>query len=509
MNNKINNLILNSLTFIFLFSTTLASNKIESISDTLIIAQKADAKTLDPQKSIDTVSNKVINLIFESLLTIDENLEITPQLAEKWEQVDDLNTIFYLKKGVKFHDGETMTSEDVVYSLNRAKNSHQVGYNFVPIISIEAMNEYTIKITTDKPFGAMNKYLTQVGGSIVSKKSAEKFGEKFFLNPIGTGPYKFKEWIPGEKIIVNAFENYHGEISKNKSLIIRNIPEVSNRMIALETGEVDISFDIGIMDREAVQNHKDLNLMEVEAPSTLYLGFDDSNPLFKNTKLRQAIAYAIDNEVLAEVVFKGSAIAAGSPVPPILDVYNPNVKKYEQNFQLAKQLLTEAGYPNGIKMELWTATQSTWLDIATIIQAQVKEIGINLEIRTFEWGAYVSKTAGPNKALYLLSWNIGSVDGDPALYPLFHSSEKGLSGNRSFYENTEVDKILLEARNTIDQNKRKELYFKAQEIIQEDLPHYTLVYPHYNLAFRKDVKNLVLQKNGFTDLAKTYVIEDN
>lgn len=490
-----------------LFSINTFGMKDNQFKDTLIIAQRADVKTLDPQKSIDTISNKVINLMFESLLTLDENLTVVPQLATSWEQVDNLNTVFHLRKDVTFHNGEPLTSEDVVFSLNRARSSAQVGYNFTPIIDIKAIDKYTVQVTTDKPFGAILKYLSSVGGSIVSKKAVEESGNAFSQNPIGSGPYKFKEWIPGDKIIVEAFVNYHGEIPKNKTLIVRSIPEVTNRTIALETGEVDIAFDIGIMDRETVKESGDLELLEVEAPSTLYLGFDNTNPLFQNKKLREAIAYAIDNESLAEFVFRGAALSGDSPIPPVIDVYNPNVKKYAQNIPLAKELMKEAGFENGLNIELWTSAQSTWIDMCTIIQDQLKEIGILAEIKIFEWSTYVTVTSQPNKALYLLSWNVTSVDGDPALYPLFHSNEKGMSGNRSFYENKEIDSILLEARTTIDQDKRKSLYFKAQEIIQNELPHDTLVYPHYNLGARKAVKNLILQKNGYTDLAKTYVLK--
>lgn len=490
-----------------LFSVNTFGMKENQFKDTLIIAQRADVKTLDPQKSIDTISNKVINLMFESLLTLDENLTVVPQLATSWEQVDNLNTVFHLRKDVTFHNGEPLTSEDVVFSLNRARSSAQVGYNFTPIIDIKAIDKYTVQVTTDKPFGAILKYLSSVGGSIVSKKAVEESGNAFSQNPIGSGPYKFKEWIPGDKIVVEAFVNYHGEIPKNKTLIVRSIPEVTNRTIALETGEVDIAFDIGIMDRETVKESGDLELLEVEAPSTLYLGFDNTNPLFQNKKLREAIAYAIDNESLAEFVFRGAALSGDSPIPPVIDVYNPNVKKYAQNIPLAKELMKEAGFENGLNIELWTSAQSTWIDMCTIIQDQLKEIGILAEIKIFEWSTYVTVTSQPNKALYLLSWNVTSVDGDPALYPLFHSNEKGMSGNRSFYENKEIDSILLEARTTIDQDKRKSLYFKAQEIIQNELPHYTLVYPHYNLGARKAVKNLILQKNGYTDLAKTYVLK--
>lgn len=496
--------VLVSLIFILIpYKNIIAKN---IFKNEIIVAQRADAKTLDPQKSIDTISNRVINTMFESLLFIDENLNVIPSLAKSWKQIDDLTTIFYLKENIFFHNGEHMTSEDVVFSLNRARESIQTGYYYSLIEDIIPLDKYSIKIKTSKPFGAMLNYLASSGSSIVSKKAALELGDNFAQNPIGTGPYKFKKWIPGEMIVMEKFDNYHKKLTNNNNLIIKIIPEVTNRTIALETGEADIAFDIGTLDRNFLKSHNDLKLVEVDAPSILYLGFDKTNPIFENNlKLRQAIAYAIDNKVLADVVFMGGALPADSPMPPIIPGYNSNVKKYDQNIELAKKLLSEAGYPNGIDLDLWITNQSTWMDMATIIQDQVKQIGINLNIQIFEWGAYVSKTAFPNKSLYLLSWNVSSVDGDPALYPLFHSEEKGGSGNRSFYDNSKIDALLLEARTTANQDKRKEIYGKVQEIVQEELPHYSLVYPKYNLGAKKSVENLILQNNGYINLAKVYI----
>lgn len=492
------------LTFILMFAMQTVFAQ-DILCKDLIVGQRADAKTLDPPKSIDSISNRVIGAMFETLVFVNEDLELVPQLAEKWEVVDDLTTVFYLKKGVKFHNGETMTSEDVIYSLNRARKSPQTGYYYTLIEDIVPVDEYTVKIITSKPFGAMLSYLSNSGSAVVSKKAVEELGDSFAQNPVGTGPYKFKKWVPGDEIVMEKYNEYHGDVAKNDSLTIKIIPEVTNRTIALETGEIDIAFDIGTLDREFLKSHDKLRLVEVEAPSILYLGFDSSNPLFDNKKLRQAIAYAIDKDALVEATYMGGATAADSALPPIVPGYNPNVKKYSQNLELAKQLLTEAGYPNGIEIDFWITNQSTWTDVATIIQDQVKQIGIDLNIQTYEWGAYVSRTAYENKPLYLLSWNVRSVDGDSALYPLFHSEEKGSSGNRSFYNNKTVDNLLLEARTTIDQEKRKEIYGEVQEIIQEELPHYTLVYPKYNLGARKRLENLNLQRNGYVDFSQVYV----
>lgn len=474
------------------------------LKDTLVVAMKSDPKTVDPQKSIDTMSNKAINLMYDSLLELDENLNVVPALAERWERIDEYSIVFYLRKGVKFHNGDELKAEDVKFTLERAVASPQTMYLYNPISEVTVMDDYTVKVTTKTPFGALLQNLAAIQGGIVNKKVVEAAGEDYVKNPVGTGQYKFKEWLPGNKIVFEAFnDSYHGA-PKIKEITFKTVPEVSNRMIYLETGEADISFDIGLMDKEAVKNHKNLELLEVESPSILYLGFDQSVPKFQNKKLRQAIAYAIDNDVFVDAIFRGSAVAADSVMAKASPAYNPNVKKYDQNIEKAKELLKEAGYPNGLNLQLWVMDDGPRVDMCVIIQDQLKAIGINIEIKVFEFGAYVSKTALPDKELYFLSWN-SSGDGDASLYPLFHSSQHGASGNRSFYSNKEIDALLDKARTSVNQDERTEIYKKVQDILQEELPHYTLVYPKLNLAKSNKVKDMIFKKNGYVDLTKAYV----
>lgn len=251
--------------------------------ENIVIASKADAKTLDPQRTIDTTSNKTIRLIFNGLLSLDKDLNVQPCLAESWEAVDDTNTVFHLKKGVKFHNGDTMTAEDVKFSIDRARVSNQTAYLYKPITEVTVIDENTVKITTEKPFGPLLTNLAQTQGCIVSKRAVQEVGEEnFFQHPVGTGQYKFKEWIPGDRIIVEAFDEAFQGAPKVRQITMRTITEVSNRMIALETGEADIAFDIGIMDKEAVKNNKNMEFLEVASPSSLYLGFDQTTPEYQN-----------------------------------------------------------------------------------------------------------------------------------------------------------------------------------------------------------------------------------
>lgn len=463
------------------------------------IAMKADPKTLDPQKSIDTMSNKSITLIYDTLLDLDENLNLKPNLAESWERLDDCNVVFHLKKGVKFHNGEELKAEDVKFTLERAASSPQTLYLFKPITKVTVIDDYTVQVTTDKPFGALLNNLAAVQGGIVSKKAVLKYGDDYVNHPVGTGQYKLKEWLPGNRIVFEGFKDAYQGAPNFEELTYLTIPEVSNRMIALETGEVDVAFDIGIMDKETIENSNNLELVEVESPALLYLGFDQTNPIYQNKKLREAIAYAIDNQTFVDVVFRGSAVAGDSPLPKASPAYNRNVKKYNQDIEKAKKLLAEAGYPNGLDIELWCMDDGPRVDMCVIIQDQLKKIGINVEIKIFEFGAYVSKTALPNKELYFLSWN-SSGDGDVALYPLFHSSQHGAPGNRSFYSNKEVDKLLDKARVSVDEEERKSLYKEIQNILQEDLAIYALAYPKINLAKNKELKSLIFKKNGDIDI---------
>ena len=463
------------------------------------IAMKADPKTLDPQKSIDTMSNKSITLIYDTLLDLDENLNLKPNLAESWERLDDCNVVFHLKKGVKFHNGEELKAEDVKFTLERAASSPQTLYLFKPITKVTVIDDYTVQVTTDKPFGALLNNLAAVQGGIVSKKAVLEYGDDYVNHPVGTGQYKLKEWLPGNRIVFEGFKDAYQGAPNFEELTYLTIPEVSNRMIALETGEVDVAFDIGIMDKETIENSNNLELVEVESPALLYLGFDQTNPIYQNKKLREAIAYAIDNQTFVDVVFRGSAVAGDSPLPKASPAYNGNVKKYNQDIEKAKKLLAEAGYPNGLDIELWCMDDGPRVDMCVIIQDQLKKIGINVEIKIFEFGAYVSKTALPNKELYFLSWN-SSGDGDVALYPLFHSSQHGAPGNRSFYSNKEVDKLLDKARVSVDEEERKSLYKEVQNILQEDLAIYALAYPKINLAKNKELKSLIFKKNGDIDI---------
>ena len=487
----------------------IGGNSNRKLKDTIIVAQKAEIKTLDPQKSTDSVSNKVIQQIFDTLIVMDKNLQIQPGLAERWEEVDLLNTIFHLKKNVKFHDGSTMTAEDVKFSLDRARALPQAAYNYTPITEITVIDDYTVRITTDTPFGSLLNQLSITSSSVVSKKIVEDSEESFFSNPIGTGQFKYKSWDVGDKITIERFENYQGEKPSLREITFKFVPENNSRMIMLETGEVDISMDMSVMDLQLIRERDDLDYIEVEAPTSHFLGFDIKNPILKDKRIRQAIAYAVDNNAITEAIYEDSATSGTSVVPPAMADFDPNVKNYAVDISKAKELMAESGYPDGFDIELWVSDDSARIDACVIIQDQLKAININVEIKVYQWATYIKMIENQNeiKPLFYLSWNTTSGDSDKVMYPLFHSSQIGEAMNVTAFVNEELDQILDEGRITMDQTVRMELYRKAQNIIQEELPHYTILYPKLNIGMRKNVHDLIMKNNGYLDFSNVSMTE--
>ena len=463
----------------------------------LTMAQKAEIKTLDPQKATDSVSRSIIKLINQTLVYIDNEGNIVPELAQEITKVSPKETLIKIKNDIKFSNGETLTIDDVLFSLERAKASPKMSQDLYMIESFEKVDDRTLKINTLYDAGNLLHKLASGGVAIINKKAFEKDEN----NIVGTGMFKLKEWVAGEKLVLERNEFFKDSKSNIDTLVVKFVPEANSRMIMLETGEIDLARDLLPLDFKKISEDTKFTTVEIETPSNMFLGFDLRNELLADKRVRQAIAYAINNEDLVKTVFNGSASVATSPVPKITTGHNENSNNYPQNIEKAKQLLAEAGYPNGFNIELFVSEDNQRIDMAVIIQDNLKKIGINAEIKTFQWAAYVSTIENPNiiKPLFIMSWNISNDDPDEVLYPLYHSSQIDAHTNVVFYKNEKFDNLISEARETTDKEKRMKLYEEAQDIIQEDLPHYTLVYPKQNFAYKASIKNIKYNKRAYLD----------
>ena len=498
---------LSILVLLVLFACSQKENKKETVEKEekkiLTMAQKAEIKTLDPQKATDSVSRSIIKLINQTLVYIDNEGNIVPELAQEITKVSPKETLIKIKNDIKFSNGETLTIDDVLFSLERAKASPKMSQDLYMIESFEKVDDRTLKINTLYDAGNLLHKLASGGVAIINKKAFEKDEN----NIVGTGMFKLKEWVAGEKLVLERNEFFKDSKSNIDTLVVKFVPEANSRMIMLETGEIDLARDLLPLDFKKISEDTKFTTVEVETPSNMFLGFDLRNELLADKRVRQAIAYAINNEDLVKTVFNGSASVATSPVPKITTGHNENSNNYPQNIEKAKQLLAEAGYPNGFNIELFVSEDNQRIDMAVIIQDNLKKIGINAEIKTFQWAAYVSTIENPNiiKPLFIMSWNISNDDPDEVLYPLYHSSQIDAHTNVVFYKNEKFDNLISEARETTDKEKRMKLYEEAQDIIQEDLPHYTLVYPKQNFAYKASIKNIKYNKRAYLDFQDTII----
>ena len=498
---------LSILVLLVLFACSQKENQKERVEKEekkiLTMAQKAEIKTLDPQKATDSVSRSIIKLINQTLVYIDNEGNIVPELAQEITKVSPKETLIKIKNDIKFSNGETLTIDDVLFSLERAKASPKMSQDLYMIESFEKVDDRTLKINTLYDAGNLLHKLASGGVAIVNKKAFEEDEN----NIVGTGMFKLKEWVAGEKLVLERNEFFKDSKSNIDTLVVKFVPEANSRMIMLETGEIDLARDLLPLDFKKLSEDTKFTTVEVETPSNMFLGFDLRNELLADKRVRQAIAYAINNEDLVKTVFNGSASVATSPVPKITTGHNENSNNYPQNIEKAKQLLAEAGYPNGFNIELFVSEDNQRIDMAVIIQDNLKKIGINAEIKTFQWAAYVSTIENPNiiKPLFIMSWNISNDDPDEVLYPLYHSSQIDAHTNVIFYKNEKFDNLISEARETTDKDKRMKLYEEAQDIIQEDLPHYTLVYPKQNFAYKASIKNIKYNKRAYLDFQDTII----
>lgn len=440
--------------------------------DILIVGMGADAKSLDPHATNDQPSSRVAKQIYETLVNQNEAMELEPGLAESWSQIDELTYEFKLVQGVKFHNGEELKASDVKFTLLRALESSHIGHIVGAIDGekIEVVDDYTIRISTKEPFAPMIAHMAHTATGILNEKAVTEAGEDYGQKPVGTGPFQFVNWVTGDKIELERFEGYHGTLPAYKNLVFRNISDNTTRTIELESGGVDIAYDIQPTDVARVEANKDLTLLRDINLSTTYIGFNAKKAPYDNVKVRQAINYALDMEAIVDAVYGGVGAPSKGPLGPNVWASNQELQEYGFDVEKAKELMKEAGYENGFKTTIWTNDNQQRMDIAEIVQNQLRAINIDAEVKVVEWGAYLDGTAAGEHDMFILGWVTVTGDPDYGLYALFHSSQHGAAGNRTFYSNARVDELLDAARITAVPAEREAAYKEAQEIIRNEAP---------------------------------------
>ncbi len=479
-------------------------------ADALIVAQTSEARSLDPHATIDKPSYRVMGQIYETLVKQNENMEIEPGLAESWKHIDEQTIEFKLKEVVKFHNGEELTSEDVKFTFQRGIQAPSTGHILGKIDSneIEIIDEYTIRISTTEPYTPILPYLAHVGASILNQKAVIESGDDYGNNPIGTGPFKFEMWQRGESIELSKFNDYHGEAANEDLIVFKSIPIDTDRFEALKEGKVHIAYDISHDNIKETEENEQFVLKSSADLSATYIGLNAKKEPYNNIKVRQAINYAVDMEAIVEEVVNGAAEIASGPLSSKVWAFNQDLNPYSYDVEKAKELLDEAGYPNGFKTSIYINDNPQRKDIARLIAKQLKEVDIDVEVKIVGWGEFLDGSANGDFDMFVLGWVTITGDPDYGLYPMFHSSQFGSAGNRNFYSNEKVDKLLDKARTEIDPEVRKEYYLEVQEIIREEAP-WIFAWTNKNLdGIRNNVKGFNQHSSRIDELSEVYLEKD-
>lgn len=498
---------------------------------TLIFGRGADAVSLDPINVTDGESIRVTHNVFETLFEYDQNLELQPKLATGYETSEDgLTWTLKLREGVKFHDSTDFNADAVVFNFERwmdPNNPYHQGdfvyYSFLYggfkgdenhlIEYVKAVDEYTVEIKLKRKTAPFLSYLAISMFGIASPTAIEKYGDKINENPVGTGPFKFETWKRNDMITLVKNEDYWMEGKPYlDQLIFKVIPENSARLTALQTGEIDILDGMNPGDVGLVESTEGIELIKRPSFNIGYMAFNMEKEPFNNPLVRKAINMAINKEEIVNAFYSGLAEVAKNPIPPSLWGYNDSIEDYEYNVEEAKKLLAEAGFENGFKTTLYTMSNPRPylpepLKISEAVQADLAEIGIEVEIQTYEWATYLEKSSQGEHEMAMFGWTGVMADPDNFLFPnLSKTNAEKPANNRAFYKSDQFTQLITEARETLDQEKRIDLYKQAQEVFHEDAPWVMLAHTTPPLAQADYVEGYVphpMSNDLFTDVFVT------
>ena len=470
------------------------SAKPPAYGDIMVRGDIGDASNLIPLLASDSPSHNIAGLVYNGLVKYDKNMNIVGDLAESWEiSANGLIITFHLRKGVKWHDGRPFTAADVLYTYQVTvdpKTPTAYSGDFLKVKKAEILDDYTFRVTYDKPFApALISWGSAIlprhllAGKDITKSSLKR-------RPIGTGPYMFKEWVAGQKIVLISNPAYFEGRPYIDGYITRIIPDTATMFLELRAQGISYMDLTPLQYTRQTENNlfkKYFNKYRYLGFKYTYLGYNLKNPLFTDKRVRQAISYAINKEEIISGVLLGLGKPATGPYKPGTWAYNGNVKTYPYNSKKAGELLREAGWvdtnADGILEKggqpfvfeiITNQGNETRQKCAEIIQRQLKEVGINVKIRILEWAAFVNDFINKRRFdAVILGWTIPL---DPDAYDVWHSSKTAPEElNFISYKNKEVDELLDKGRSTFNQKEREKYYDHFQEILAEDQP-YTFLY---------------------------------
>jgi peptide/nickel transport system substrate-binding protein len=475
--------------------------------NTLVMIIESSPTNLDPRVGLDAFSERIDGLLFDNLLSRDEHLSVKAGLAERWEIPDPKTYVFHLRKGVRFSDGQPLGARDVKWSFDsllqgKVRSTKAAAYRFVD--HIDAPDDYTVIFHLKQPWAALLWNVAGGGGMGIVPYGS---GAEASQHPVGSGPFRFVSAEQDKEVVIERNDNYWGEKAKLERVRFAVVPDTTTRALELRKGSADLEINALTPDMViALQRETQLQVMRGAGTVLAYMGFNLRDPILRDVRVRQAIAYALHAQPYIHYVWHDFARPAASVLPPESWAYNPRVAKYGYDPAKARHLLDDAGYAekNGIRFHLVmkTSTEESSRAMAAIFQQQLRDVGIALDIRSFEFATFFSDITHGEFQVYSLRWIGGNEDPDIFEYAFDSARIIPNGANRQYYSNPRVDALIAKGSSELDQNARKQDYAEIQQILAEDLPYIDLWYFDNVMVYSRRVQGLEMNPSGNYDFLR-------
>lgn len=481
-----------------------------STGGTLNVVRLSDATSLDPHFITDIPSANInYQKVYEGLVKPDKDFVLQPSLAKEWKVIDDTTWEFKLNEGITFHDGAPFDAEAVKATFERLLDPATASpqrEKFSMIKEVKVIDPTTVQFLLEYPYAPLLSILASQEGGIISPKALAEDPESLKEKPVGTGPFVFESWKSGQEISLTRNEDYWGEKPNIDRVVFKVVPEDATRLAMIETGEAHINDQVPVTEIERIEASETMDLTRAEGLAVEFLGFNTQKAPLDDVRVRKAISHAIERESIISGVYNNVGTLANSAMSPKVFGYSENTKPAEYDLNEAKKLLKEAGAEN-LKISLLTSDRKERINMAEVIQSQLKGIGVEVEIQVVEYGTFIEMTNSGEHQMYISGWGNATGDGDYNQYNLFHTASHGPAGNSFYYSNSEADKMIEAAREETDENKRLEIYEEVAQIELDEAVYVPIRNYEHIAAHNKNVSGYWLNAANYLMLDGVEIAE--
>jgi glutathione transport system substrate-binding protein len=483
-----------------------------SAAKDVIIAVGNTYTTMEMHDANDTQSQAALKTIYQGLYGFDKDMKLRPLLAESHSvSADGLSYTFNLRKGVKFHDGTDFKADSVKATFDRVTNTENKfrRYSlFSNIASTEVVSDYVVKINLKSPFSAFVNVMAHPSSGIISAAAIKSLGKELAFKPVGTGPFKFVEWKQTDYLKIEKNPNYWKPgLPKVDTITFKPVPDNNTRTAVIQTGEVHMVSNVAYEQVDVLKGNAKLDTIVIPSIYARYVAMNTMKKPFDNPKVREALNYAINKQALAKVAYNGYAEPLPAVVPPGVE-YSVKTGPWPYDVAKAKQLLKEAGYPNGFETELWSIyNHTTAQKVIQFLQQQLAQVGVKARILAMESGQRVERVESVQKPedaksqMIYAGWSASTGEADWALRPLLGSGAWPPRGvNYGYYKSEAVDKALADALASTDPAKKAAFYKVAQETIWAERPWIFLLAEKLVYARTKNLSGAFVMPDGSLNL---------